>query len=105
MRVSAKRLAVLPVALAATSLGWWGFQLSGPLAGALKLVWVFLYYVVFWGGWVAIPVCGVAAALGGPFLPRGLWRASRTGFAVWSLAWLGVLASLVWLGAPAPFMG
>lgn len=101
--MSVKRLAWLPAGFAVASLGWLGFHEPVPGAGLLKLAWVTVYYGVFWAGWAAIPLLGLAAALGGPFLPRRAWRWARRGFVAWGLAWLGVLASLWWLGAPAPF--
>jgi hypothetical protein len=97
------RLLWLVAGFAVTSVGWLGFAHEPPGAGALKLVWVLAYYGVFWVGWAAIPLLGLAAALGAPFLPDRAWHGARAGFVAWGLAWLGVLASLLLLGAPAPF--
>ncbi len=99
------RLVLGPVFFVTTSLAWWGFEMgSGWIAGGLRAVWVGTYYGVFWGGWAAIPVLGLAALLGGPFLPRRAWAWARWGFGAWLMAWLGVLASVLLLGAPDPFL-
>lgn len=104
--VGVARWWLFPLFLGVASLGWWGFERGvGVWGGALGLAWVLVYYGVFWGGWVGVPVLGVVALLSASFLPRRWWLWARWWFGAWVLAWLGVLASLLWLGAPSGFMG
>lgn len=99
-----KRLAALPVAFLAYALGWWGIAHGEGLVGAaLPFLWIAAYFGVFWGGWLAIPLLGVAATFLQPFLPDA-WRSPiKATFVGWLLAWLGVLIALVWLGPPPGF--
>lgn len=93
-----------PIAFAWTALGWalatWS---TGTPAAVGKLTWSLPYLVVFWGGWLAIPLLGVAATFGQPVLPAD-WRAPVRGWFVgWLTAWIGVLVAVWWLGPPPGF--
>lgn len=98
-----KRLAALPVAFLAYAAGWWGAHLDGTAGATLPYVGVLAYYGVFWGGWLAIPALGIGATIAQPLVPERLRSPVRAGFVGWLLAWLGVLAALVWLGPPPGF--
>lgn len=76
---------------------------SGTPATAGTLLWALAYLVIFWGGWLAIPVLGVGATFAQPMLSPD-WRAPVRGwFVAWLMAWTGILAALWWLGAPPGF--
>jgi hypothetical protein len=93
-----------PVAFGWTALGWaLATWTSGTLADVGKIAWSLPYVLVFWGGWLAIPLLGVAATFAQPLLPPD-WRApARGAFVAWLLAWIGVLAAVWWLGPPPGF--
>lgn len=93
-----------PACFAWTALGWAAASWAdGTVALAGRILWSLPYLIVFWGGWLAIPVLGVGATFGQPMMPKR-WRAPVRGwFAAWLMAWIGVLVALWWLGPPAGF--
>lgn len=98
------RWLAFPLAFALTALGWaLASYAAGTTAALGKLTWALVYLLVFWGGWLAIPVLGVGATFGQPLLPADRRAPVRGWFAGWLLAWLGVLAAVWWLGPPPGF--
>lgn len=93
-----------PACFVLTVTGWTlATMQEGILASLGTFAWVIPYLIVFWGGWLAIPVLGVGATFGQPMLPTR-WRAPVRGwFVAWLLAWIGVLAAVWWLGPPPGF--
>jgi hypothetical protein len=98
------RWLALPIAFALTTLGWaLATWTSGDVSAVGKLVWSLPYLLVFWGGWLAIPILGVGATFAQPLLPAD-WRPGvRAWFVGWLMAWIGVLGAVWWLGPPPGF--
>jgi len=94
----------LPISLAAYAVGWWGIaHADGILGLVLPFLWIASYYLVFWGGWVGIPLLGIGATLLQSSLPPRARRPTREWFVGWLVAWLGALVGVLWLGAPPGF--
>lgn len=98
------RWLAFPLAFACTALGWTlASYTTGTPTAVGKLAWSLPYLLVFWGGWLAIPLLGVGATFGQPLLPAA-WRPRVRGwFVAWLLAWIGVLVAVWWLGPPPGF--